>query len=107
VADGGWDLALAESGGDLVVRHDTTGWTVNERPSVPVPVAASGGWTDAGTFTADLVFLETPHCLTVNCSLPTRTFTARWHTAPLGGGLLRAHGAPGKHAAADELTTRQ
>jgi CubicO group peptidase (beta-lactamase class C family) len=93
--DGGWDLTLSDSGGDLVLRHDTTGWTVNERPAVPVPVAVSGGWTARDTFTADLIFLETPHRLCVNCSLPTGTFTARWHTSPLDDGPLRTYGAPG------------
>ena len=92
--DGGWTLTLTESGGDLVLRHGAPGWTVTERPEAPVPVAVDGGWTDAGTFTADLLFLETPHRLSLTCSLPARTFAVRWHTKTLNWTALREHGVP-------------
>jgi CubicO group peptidase (beta-lactamase class C family) len=49
----------------------------------PVPAAASGGWTDPGTLAIDVVFLETPHRLSLTCSLGERTFRVRWHTRPL------------------------
>ncbi|MBC9727913.1 serine hydrolase [Streptomyces sp. TRM68367] len=84
-------LTLTDDDHPLDVRLGRDGWTVTEEP---VPTAVSGGWTDAGTFTADVVFLETPHRLTVTCSLPDRTFTARWATEPLHGPTLRSQRAP-------------
>jgi CubicO group peptidase (beta-lactamase class C family) len=87
----GWLLRLTEDGHDQEVRFGGTGWSVTEKP---VPAAASGGWRDADTLAVDISFLETPHRLTVTCSLPTRTFTAHWHTTPLQTVPLRAMGAP-------------
>ncbi|MET9505115.1 serine hydrolase domain-containing protein [Streptomyces sp. NPDC006622] len=87
----GWALVLDEGGERLLPRLGRGAWTVTEGS---VPLAASGGWSDGGTLTADLVFLETPHRLRVTCSLPDRTFTARWATQPLHGGPLRRLRAP-------------
>ncbi|HEY2506558.1 MAG TPA: serine hydrolase domain-containing protein [Streptosporangiaceae bacterium] len=56
------------------------GWHVTEEP---VPAAASGVWTDSGTLELDVIFLETPHRLTLTCSLGDRTFRARWNVPPL------------------------
>jgi CubicO group peptidase (beta-lactamase class C family) len=55
-------------------------WHVTEEP---VPAASSGGWTDPGTLEADVIFLQTPHRLTLTCSLEERSFRARWDTRPL------------------------
>ncbi|MFE7646072.1 serine hydrolase domain-containing protein [Streptomyces phaeoluteigriseus] len=91
-ADGdGWTLTLAEGDERLAPRLVPGGWTVTEEP---VPVAASGGWSDGDTLAVDLAFLETPHRLRVTCSLPARTFTARWATQPLHGGTLHMRCAP-------------
>jgi hypothetical protein len=49
----------------------------------PVPVAASGGWTGPDTLSVDIVFLQTPHRLSLSCSLGDGTFGARWHTRSL------------------------
>ncbi|MBN0043820.1 beta-lactamase family protein [Streptomyces actuosus] len=87
----GWTLTLTEDGHRLPLRIGPDDWTVTEDP---LPVAVSGGWTDAGTLTLDVAVLETPHRLEVTCSLPERTFTARWRTAPLGPGPLRSRRAP-------------
>jgi CubicO group peptidase (beta-lactamase class C family) len=119
--DGGWTLTLTEtaattgtetgiqlrlSGDDI---RNRTGWTVDAGPGSPVPTAVSGGWTTAGkaglvaepvaepeaeVLTADVLFLETPHRLTVTCTLADRTFTARWHTTPLQEGRLIRLQAP-------------
>ncbi|MEU1271172.1 serine hydrolase domain-containing protein [Streptomyces sp. NPDC005799] len=89
-ADGGWELRLTEDGHPLDLRLGT-GWTVTDGP---LPTAVSGGWTDAGILTVDIVFLETPHRLTVTCTLSDRTFTAHWHTSPLHHPPLRALRAP-------------
>ena len=89
--EGGWTVTLAEGDDRLAPRLGFGGWTVTEEP---VPVAASGGWSDGDALAMDLAFLETPHRLRVTCSLPARTFTARWSTQPLHGGPLRRQRAP-------------
>jgi hypothetical protein len=52
-----------------------------------VPVAVSGGW-DGDRLTVEVLFLETPHRLTVSCERPGTTFTATWGTVPLRAGTL-------------------
>ncbi|MGV9943728.1 serine hydrolase domain-containing protein [Streptomyces sp. NPDC003401] len=89
--DDGWTLVLTEGDDRLTARLGTGAWTVTEED---VPLAASGGWNDGDTLTADLVLLETPHRLRVTCTLPDGTFTARWATRPLHGGPLRRMRAP-------------
>ena len=88
---GGWALRLTEDGHELGLQFGAGGWTVTDEP---LPTAVSGGWTDEDTLAVDVLFLETPHRLTVTCSLPDRTFTAGWHTTPLHSPPLRALRAP-------------
>ncbi|MER6533271.1 serine hydrolase domain-containing protein [Streptomyces sp. 900105755] len=87
----GTRLTLVEDGHRIGLRLAEGEWSIAEEP---VPTAVSGGWTDAGTLEADVIFLETPHRLTLTCSLDDRRFTARWHTRPLQPLPLRAMGAP-------------
>ncbi|MFJ9426249.1 serine hydrolase domain-containing protein [Streptomyces sp. NPDC101249] len=87
----GWTLVLTEGGHRTEAPLPRAGWGVTDGPP---PIAVSGGWSDPGTLAADLAFLETPHRLTLTCSLPERTFTARWITTPLDGAPLRALRAP-------------
>ncbi|MGC0333913.1 CubicO group peptidase (beta-lactamase class C family) [Streptomyces sp. SAI-170] len=94
----GWTVTLSENGHRLELGLGTGGWAVAEEP---LPVAVSGGWTDPDTLVVETLFLETPHRLVLTCSLPDRTFTARWrhvplHRAPLG--RLRAPLTPGPPA---------
>ncbi|WP_328974696.1 serine hydrolase domain-containing protein [Streptomyces canus] len=91
--DPGGRVTLVDDGDRLELGLGTgeAGWTV---AGEPVPVAVSGGWTDAETLAVDVAFLETPHHLLVTCSLGDRTFTARWRTQPLHGGPLRRMRAP-------------
>ncbi|MFI1566638.1 serine hydrolase domain-containing protein [Streptomyces sp. NPDC020490] len=87
----GWTLTLTEDGHRLPFRIGRTGWREADEP---LPAAVSGGWADAGALAVDIVFLETPHRLTVTCSLPDGTFTASWRTPPLHAPGLRAMRAP-------------
>jgi CubicO group peptidase (beta-lactamase class C family) len=93
----GWRLTLTGTGDRpdhpdrLALRLAGEGWTVTGEP---VPTAVSGGWTDAGTLSVDVVFLETPHRLALTCSLAGRTLTASWRTRPLHGGRLTTLCAP-------------
>ncbi|MEU1480234.1 serine hydrolase domain-containing protein [Streptomyces sp. NPDC005760] len=91
--DPGGRLTVVDDGDRLELGFGTGegGWTVADEP---LPVAVSGGWTDAETLVVDLAFLETPHHLLVTCSLQDRTFTARWRTQPLHAGPLRRVRAP-------------
>jgi CubicO group peptidase (beta-lactamase class C family) len=65
---------------ELPVTED--GWRVVEGP---VPAAASAGWVGRDTLEVDISFIETPHRLSLTCSLGEGTFGARWHTQPLRG----------------------
>jgi hypothetical protein len=84
---GGWALTLAAAADRLVVGCGDGQW---HRTSVPfadgraLAVAAQGRWTDPETFTAELVFVHTPHRMTVRYTPRTGTSSARWRTAPLG-----------------------
>ncbi|WP_406212956.1 serine hydrolase domain-containing protein [Streptomyces canus] len=91
--DPGGRVTLVDDGDrlELGLGAGQARWTVADEP---VPVAVSGGWTDAETLAVDVAFLETPHHLLVMCSLGDRTFTARWRTQPLHGGPLRRMRAP-------------
>ncbi|MGH3488812.1 MAG: serine hydrolase domain-containing protein, partial [Actinopolymorphaceae bacterium] len=94
--DEDWRVSLVEDGGRLELRLNATdapGWWVDAGSDAPVPTALSGGWTGPDTLTVEVVFLETPHRLVVTCALASRTFTARWRTAPLHRGPLRSLGA--------------
>jgi hypothetical protein len=95
VAEGekGPRVILVEGDHRLELRLGGTGWTADPGPT---PTAVSGGWTDQGTLRVDVLFLETPHRVTVTCALPERTFTARWHTTPLQGRSLRSLRAPSR-----------
>ncbi|MEV0643154.1 serine hydrolase [Streptomyces sp. NPDC050619] len=90
--EGGRRLTLTDDGAPLTLRLAGHGWNVED--DGPVPTAVSGGWTDADTLVVDVAFLETPHHLVVTCSLPDRTFTARWRTAPLHAESLHSLRAP-------------
>ncbi|MFE2297161.1 serine hydrolase domain-containing protein [Streptomyces sp. NPDC059445] len=95
VAEGeqGTRVTLAEGDRKLELRLEKTGWSVDPGPT---PLAVSGGWTGPGTLRLDVIFLETPHRLTVECVLPGRTFTARWHTTPLHAPTLEFLRAPSR-----------
>lgn len=84
----GTRLVLLRDGGvecPLEVRAD--GWTEGAVPDVGQllpPVAATGGWTDAETYAADLVFVTSPHRLRLRAHAgATPTFEVSWTAPPL------------------------
>jgi CubicO group peptidase (beta-lactamase class C family) len=79
--DGLWYLGVDDPRGHLDVTFAAGGWVVGE--SAGVPVAASGGWTDAGDLVVEVLFLEAPHTLTIRCEAGSGAATARWRTPPL------------------------
>lgn len=80
LTDDEWQLSLVDAGGRLDLAVGTQSWATTE--SHGVPVAVSGGWTDADTFVADAIFLETPHTLRLTCSASERTVVGVWLTGP-------------------------
>ncbi|MEV6195430.1 serine hydrolase domain-containing protein [Streptomyces sp. NPDC051920] len=89
----GTRVTLVEGDRRLELELAGPGWSIG---SGPTPTAVSGGWTAPGTLRVDVLFLETPHRLTVECVLPGRTFTARWHTIPLHARSLDSLRAPSR-----------
>jgi CubicO group peptidase (beta-lactamase class C family) len=89
----GYVIRLTEGDCSLDLSCAPGRWTVSD-PGADVPTAVSGGWTGQDTLSFDVVFLETPHRLSVTCSLADLTFQARWRTVPLHGAPLRSFQAP-------------
>jgi hypothetical protein len=83
----GRTVTLTEDKVSVELRLDDGDWHVTDGP---VPVAAAGGWTGPGILEIDLLFLETPHRLSLTCSVSDGTFRARWHTRPLAGSISLA-----------------
>jgi len=89
--DGGWSLILGEASNMLRVPLGIGSWSVSERSDErgnTVPVAAAGGWWDAHTFRAEVIFLETPHRLDLTLSLASGAAAAVWNHKPLAGDRL-------------------
>ena len=84
-ADGGWTVHLHEDGHVLTAAVGSGEWRVTDVLAV-AGVGADGAADDPAV---DVVFLETPHRLTLTCRPSTGTFTARWWTTPLHGPPLR------------------
>ncbi len=82
---GGWALTVVEDGQHLVVRCGDRKWT---RTSVPVgdqrrlEVEACGLWADASTFSAELIFVQTPHRLRIRFEPGSGRSAAQWVTGP-------------------------
>ncbi|HEY5788702.1 MAG TPA: serine hydrolase domain-containing protein [Microlunatus sp.] len=86
-----WRITLAEGDRRLSGIVGADAWQVSDEPEDDgadgVPVAVSGGW-DSGRLVVEVLFLETPHRLTVSCDRADATFTASWGTVPLRAGTL-------------------
>jgi CubicO group peptidase (beta-lactamase class C family) len=89
--DQGWGVTLAETGNQVTFPAGTGRWAVStpaDRHGGPVPVAASGGWTDDGRLRLEVIFLETPHRMDIELSPADGTATAAWRIPPLFAGHL-------------------
>ena len=90
-SSGGVTLTLVEEGNRIALPVGTGEWAVSEPTDASgdaVPVAASGGWAEDGTFRAEVLFLETPHRLDLALDVDGGTADARWRLLPLGDTAL-------------------
>ncbi len=93
----GWEVTLDEAGFSLRAQLCNETWVVTEPGkdgTDVVPNACFGGWLDEDTLRFDMIFLETPHRLSVTCAMPTGAFDAQWVTTPLHAPGLRDLRAP-------------
>ncbi|WP_299445225.1 serine hydrolase [uncultured Phycicoccus sp.] len=85
----GWSLTLLEGDAELEVPCSDGAWP----DPAGAPWVASGGWTQAGAFSARVAAVETPHALLVHCA--DGVATARWNGIPLTAPVLGTLLAPG------------
>ena len=78
----GWQIALIDSGAELTCALGVGSWA---QSTGEFPLAVNGGWADEESLVLDVLFLETPHRLTLTCRRRTGTFDLAWHTAPMHG----------------------
>jgi hypothetical protein len=83
--DGSRLVLVEDDDARIAARVAPGGWSVCD--DGPVPVAATGRSAGDG-LDVDVLFLETPHRLTVTTDPAAGTFRARWRTTPLGGPRL-------------------
>ena len=84
---GGWDLRLTAGDHPLAVGCGHRQWHRTSAPlgdGLGLTVEAQGRWTDPQTFTAELIFVHTPHRMTVSYTPGTGSSSARWRSVPLG-----------------------
>ena len=88
----GWQISLTEAANRLTFPVGGGAWTVSTPTDAfgnAIPVAASGGRLDDQTLRAEIIFLETPHRMDIECSRPGRGARATWRNPPLGHRALR------------------
>ena len=81
----GWSVALCEDVGEVEAPLAGGRWAVGEQVlsgGDEMPVASSGAWQSPAVLRVDLIFLETPHRLSVTCNLDDKTFRASWASRP-------------------------
>jgi CubicO group peptidase (beta-lactamase class C family) len=85
-----FQLVLSEKNNSVTFDIGTHGWAT----SVPVdgfgksiPVACAGGWSGESLH-VEVIFLETPHRMDVDCSLEGRSACITWRLPPMRGGRL-------------------
>jgi CubicO group peptidase (beta-lactamase class C family) len=76
-----WRASLHGDGERLDIPIAST-WRPGSSDGDDLPVVASGGWQQSGHLRVEVIFVETPHRLMLECQLPSQTFTAEWAAAP-------------------------
>jgi CubicO group peptidase (beta-lactamase class C family) len=95
--NGGVQLELCEPENGLTLEVGTRGWNTStpvDSSGQTIPVASAGGWSDPKTLHVEIVFLETPHRVDIDCSLDDRRARVSWRVPPLGGFRLAALHCP-------------
>jgi CubicO group peptidase (beta-lactamase class C family) len=101
----GWVLRLIEDNAEISCPLGSDGWRVStgEQTGDEVTVATSGGWVGPDLFRAEVIFLETPHRLQIECPRGSDSFTATWRTTPLHPGPLSQLRMPISDVGFDQL----
>lgn len=90
----GLEVTLVEPENRLTFPVGASSWVTAEPRDAhgdPIPVAASGGWTDEDTLRVELILLESPHRLDITCT-PSGDAEVAWRIDPLGDvGLATLH----------------
>ena len=94
----GWQFSLIESANRLSFPVGAGSWAIStpaDSYGDTIPVAASGGWLNDHTLRVEVIFLETPHRMDIECSLPDRTSRAVWRHPSFEDKTLRELHCPG------------
>jgi CubicO group peptidase (beta-lactamase class C family) len=89
--DDGWVLRIAEPGNGLAFPVGTGRWAVSapaDEHGRTIPVAASGGWDGPDRLQVEVIFLETPHRMSLTLYRSGRAGTASWRNPPLSDQAL-------------------
>jgi CubicO group peptidase (beta-lactamase class C family) len=89
---GGGQISLIEPANTLTFPVGAGTWTTStpvDNHGGTIPVAASGGWLDENTMRAEVIFLETPHRMDIECSLQDHVAKVTWRHPPLGQNRLQ------------------
>jgi CubicO group peptidase (beta-lactamase class C family) len=84
----GTGLTLTEKDNAVTFDVGTRGWTISsplDSFGQTIPVAGAGGWSDPKTLRVEVIFLETPHRIDIECALDTHSACVSWRVPPLGG----------------------
>ena len=82
----GVQVSLNEAENAVSLDVGTKGWSVStpaDASGKTIPIASAGGWPDPTTLHVEVIFLETPHRIDIECSLEDRTARATWRVPPL------------------------
>jgi CubicO group peptidase (beta-lactamase class C family) len=96
-AEGGWKIVLDEGDWQLSAPIGEGEWQVGGATSPAggqVPIAVAGRFADPDTLELEILFLETPHRLSLTCSNQDHSFSAQWQTVPLHHPSLRDLAVP-------------
>jgi len=87
----GVQLTLCENDNALTFDVGTRGWTTStprDNFGQSIPVASAGGWCDPKTLRVEVIFLETPHRLDIECSVDKQQACVSWRLPPLSSARL-------------------